>query len=302
MSAWNTGEWARGVVEWTEGDTAYISVVFSWDVDEALARTFWYRAAGFKVRVGGPGVFTAKRAREFDGLAQVGGSIPGVEQRHNPMATHASEGCPVNCHFCIVPKMQGTEFTLLPDFEPRPVLTDNNLSALPADYQQHIVDRYRKAGVPLLDANSGFEPQTFDDAVFARWAPINEGPWRFGSDETGERDEIERVILMLKRKGVPAKKIRPYVMIGHEPFEQCMDRILHATSLGAEPYVQYNIKLNARRKEPWVRHDWTADRLKQVQRWVNGHAWRKCDFKDFVPNARTRDDVRTADWLFGEAA
>jgi hypothetical protein len=56
--------------------------------------------------------------------------------------------------------MEGRTFTLLPDFEPRPVLTDNNLSALPADYQQHVVDRYLAAGVPLLDANSGFEPKT----------------------------------------------------------------------------------------------------------------------------------------------
>jgi hypothetical protein len=30
--------------------------------------------------------------------------------------------------------MEGLTFTLLPDFPVRPVLTDNNLSALPAKY------------------------------------------------------------------------------------------------------------------------------------------------------------------------
>src|SRR3546814_6661850 len=82
--------------------------------------------------------------------------------------------------------MEGKAFTLLPEFTPRPVLTDNNLSALPSDFQQHIVDRYTAAGVPLLDANSGFEPKTFDQNVYERWRPINKGPWRFGLAETGE--------------------------------------------------------------------------------------------------------------------
>jgi hypothetical protein len=302
MTQWSTGQWAEGCVDWTEGDTAFISVVFSWDVDEALTRTFWYRAAGYKVRVGGPGVFTAKRAREFMGLAQVGGSIPGAQTRHNPMATKATTGCSKDCGWCIVPAMEGP-IEELPDFVPRPVLTDNNLSAISPEYQQFIIDRYRAAEVPLLDANSGFEPETFDEDVLDRWWPINRGPWRFGLDETGEIDEVERVIKMLKRRDVPAKKIRPYVMIGHEPFEQCMDRIMRVISLGGEPWVQYVIKLNARRREPWVRHDWTAQRLIDVQRWVNGHAWRKCEFKDFNPTAKTaiRDD-RQVDWLFGAAA
>jgi hypothetical protein len=300
---WTTGEWAEGVVEWTEGDTAFISIVFSWHVDEALARTFWYRAAGYKVRVGGPGVFTAKRAAEFAGLARVGGSIPGVQTRHNPMATKASTGCSKDCFFCIVPAMEGP-IELLPDFEPRPVLTDNNLSALPADYQQYIIARYREAGVPLLDANSGFEPETFDEEVYDRWEPINQGPWRFGLDETGETDEVDRVIRMLRRRGVSAKRIRPYVMIGHEPFDECMARLAKVFELGAEPYCQYIIKLNARRKEPWVQHDWTRQRLLDVQRWVNGYAWRKMPFAEYRANARTPDepDERQRDFLFPVAA
>lgn len=299
-AAWSTGEWAQGIVDWVDGDTAYISVVFSWDVDEALARTFWYRAAGYKVRVGGPGVFTAKRSREFDGLAQVGGSIPGVQARHNPMATKATTGCSKTCFFCIVPAMEGP-IVPLPDFIPRPVLTDNNLSAIDADYQRYIVERFQAFGVPLLDANSGFEPETFDEEVLDRWWPINEGPWRFGLDETGEIDEVERVIKMLKKRGVPAKKVRPYVMIGHEPFAECMDRIQRVISLGGEPWVQYIIKLNARTKEPWVQHDWTAPRLKAVQRWVNGHAWRSVPFDQFNPSQKGRPDNDTAD-LFGDVA
>lgn len=50
--------------------------------------------------------------------------------------------------------MEGRDFELIDDFEPRPILCDNNLSALPADFQDHIVARYQSAGVPLLDAKA----------------------------------------------------------------------------------------------------------------------------------------------------
>jgi hypothetical protein len=172
----------KGVAHWREGDTAFISVAFTWRLPEARKIAEYYRAIGCTtVRAGGPGTFTQKKyVAEF---AEIGGSIPDAIARHNPMATRASYGCPVGCWFCIVPKMDGKTFTFLPDFPVRPVLCDDNLSALPADYQQHIVDRYIAAGVPLLDANSGFEPATFDEEVFARWKPVLKGPWRFGYDE-----------------------------------------------------------------------------------------------------------------------
>lgn len=276
---YSTGKWAGGLAEWVEGDTAFLSVAFTWKLDEAYSRACWYRAAGYKVRAGGPGIFTRKHY--LAEVAEIGGSIPDALARHNPMATKASEGCPVNCFFCIVPAMEGRTFTLLPDFEPRPVLTDNNLSALPADYQQHIVDRYLAAGVPLLDANSGFEPKTFDSDVFERWKSINRGPWRFGADESGEMNDVYRVIGMLKQRGVGGRRIQVYTMIGHEPFEVCMSRIRRVIEWGGEPYVQPIMKLNALHKEPWVRHDWTAHKLKQVQRWANRHLWRSVPFEEY---------------------
>ncbi|HEY3694080.1 hypothetical protein [Phenylobacterium sp.] len=284
--AYDLGAWSDGLAEWVDGDTAFLSVAFTWKLDEAYARALWHRAAGRKVRVGGPGVFTRKHY--LADVAEIGGSIPDALVRHNPMATKASEGCPVGCFFCIVPAMEGREFTLLPEFVPRPVLTDNNLSALPAEYQQFIVDRYVGAGVPLLDANSGFEPKTFDEEVFERWRPINRGPWRFGSDEALERADVERVLGMLRQRGVGARRIQVYTMIGHEPFDVCMERLRHVIEHGGEPYVQPIMKLNALRKEPWVRHDWTPLKLRQVQRWANRHIWRTSPFEDYRASEKSR--------------
>lgn len=287
MSRFSTGSWVDGLAEWIEGDTAFLSVAFSWKVDEAYSRAAWYRAEGLRVRAGGPGLFTPRAQERLGAIAELGGTAPDALVRHNPMATKASEGCPVGCHFCIVPAMEGRAFTLLPNFTPRPVLTDNNLSALPADYQDFIVERYLVERVPLLDANSGFEPKTFDDEVFQRWRSINRGPWRFGLDETHETEDVRRVIAMLRRQGVGARKIQVYVMIGHEPFAESMDRIRRVIGWGGEPYVQPIMKLNAPVKEPWVRHDWTERRLRQVQRWANGRFWKTVPFDQYDASAKS---------------
>jgi hypothetical protein len=142
--------------------------------------------------------------------------------------------------------MEGRDFTLLPDFPVRPILCDNNLSALPAEYQDHIIARYQAAGVPLLDANSGFEPRTFDDEVYARWRVINRGPWRFAfDDQPGARRRRARDDML---RDEPPKRKRVYVLIGNEPFDACMGRIREVIEWGGEPHVQPYIKLNALEK------------------------------------------------------
>lgn len=118
-------EWIKGIAHWREGAVALISVAFTWRLPEARRLGEYYRAIGCtKVRVGGPGTFTMRKyLAEAMPDAEIGGSIPDTMVRHNPMATRASYGCPVGCHFCIVPKMDGKAFTLLPDFPVRPKIT-----------------------------------------------------------------------------------------------------------------------------------------------------------------------------------
>jgi hypothetical protein len=178
--------------------------------------------------------------------------------------------------------MEGRSFTFLPDFPIRPILCDNNISALPADYQQLIIDRYVSAGVPLLDANSGFEPATFTQDVYKRWRSLingGRGPWRFAYDETRERSEVIRVMRMLE--GEPQKRKRVYVLIGNEPFAECLARIQEVIDYGCEPHVQPYMKLTALEKRPHVRFDWTERTLKDVARWANGFVWRKAAFADY---------------------
>lgn len=284
-------KWIGGLAEWREGDTVFISVAFTWKLEEAYYRARFAKLQGLNVRAGGPALFLTKMKHRLADVAELGGEIPDAVRHHNPNATIASRGCPVGCWFCIVPAMEGKNFTLLPDFPIRPVLCDNNLSALPSDYQDHIIARYRDAGVKMTDANSGFEPITFTQDVYDRWKPlVNEGrgPWRFAYDETRERKDVLRVMQMLKNE--PSKRKRVYVLIGNEPFDECMQRIQEVIDNGCEPHVQPFMKLNALERKPHDRHDWTVQRLKDVARWANGWVWKKAPFSEYSRSRRARPE------------
>ncbi len=262
--------WSGGLAEWVEGDTAYLSVAFSWRLPDAFQRAAWYRAQGYTVRAGGPGTFA--NPRYLESVAELGGDVDALVH-HNPLATIASRGCPVGCYFCIVPKVEGLNFTFIPDFEPRPILCDNNLSALPIEYQQHIINKYQRSGVELRDANSGFEPITFDDGTFNRWREILRGPWRFAFDTTSEEPQVKRMMQILKDESAKRKQV--YVLIGNEPIAACYERAQKVIEWGGEPYIQPLLPLNALDRDHLkVAYDWTWTQLKDFQRYYNRHLWR----------------------------
>jgi hypothetical protein len=143
--------------------------------------------------------------------------------------------------------------------------------------------------VPLLDANSGFEPRTFDDEVYRRWQAINKGPWRFAYDDMPEREQVYKVMQMLN--GEPSKRKRVYVLIGNEPYAECMGRIREVIEWGGEPHVQPFIKLNALAREPHVKYDWTTQKLKDVARWANGFLWKQMPFSEYNRQMKKRTEA-----------
>jgi hypothetical protein len=287
--------WSNGYAEWVEDDTAYLSVAFSWRLPDAYQRAAWYKAQGYKVRAGGPGTYARKNY--LSDVAEVGGDVDALPH-HNPQATVASRGCPVGCYFCLVPKFEGREFTLLPDFTPRPVLMDNNLSALPVEYQDYIISRYQSYGVSLLDAQSGFEPRTFDEDTYRRWKVLNRGPWRFAYDETSEGADVQRMARILRDE--PSSNKRVYVLIGNEPFEACYRRIMQVIEWGCEPHAQPMIALNALEKKPMVRFDWTEQQLRNMARWANKWIWRTVAFAEY-DSSKKRQTERHYQLALGES-
>src|SRR5260370_1346348 len=206
-----------------DADLVCLSVIFSWHAP--LARQIALRMRDqTEVWAGGPGLFALSHWwRQETGLAVVKGLDGRFErQRGRYKMTFASRGCPVNCSFCIVPRLEGVTFSYDPDFVPAPVLCDNNLSAFPITYHQHILNLYQAFGQPLLDANSGFEPRSFDQDTYERWKPIVRGPWRFALDEMRELADVQRTMTILQEVS-PSRK-RVYCLAGNEPIAACYER------------------------------------------------------------------------------
>lgn len=253
-------------------DLLCLSAIFSWDVPRGVQAALRHDG---DVWAGGPGfAHMAKWWRDRTGNEPTLGLDPRFErQRGNYRMCFAARGCPVGCHFCGVTSWEGKEYSLDWDFEPTPILCDNNLTDEPVEFQEHIIQRYQERGVRLLDANSGFEPKNFTEETYRRWKPILRGPWRFGYDYLPERGAVKRMMAILKEES--AKRKRVYVMIGNEPFDFCLQRATEVIEWGGEPYCQpYLLKTATDRHEFVIRHDWTADKLTHFTRYFNRFLWK----------------------------
>jgi pyruvate-formate lyase-activating enzyme len=267
-------------------DLVCLSVIFSWHAP--VAREIALRVKGQSdVWCGGPGMFkVAKWWKDETGLPCAHGIDKRFDKQRGPYrATFASRGCPVGCSFCIVPGLEGRKFTLDWDFTPAPLLYDNNLSALPVEFQEHVIRRYVETGTPLSDANSGFEPRAFDEDTFNRWRPVLRGAWRFALDDCEELTEVEAMMRILK--DVPAGRKRVYVLIGNEPIEQCYMRALKVIEWGGEPFCQPVLPLDwmkdPRKDELPAQQDWSSGLLRDFARYYNRWLWRSMPLLEYAP-------------------
>jgi hypothetical protein len=267
-----------------DAELVCLSVIFSWHAPIAKEIALRMKLTA-DVWCGGPGMFAlANWWRKETGLVMTKGVDPRFESQPGKyLMTFASRGCPVNCSFCIVPKMEGLKQTLYWDFQPAPVLCDNNISALPFDFQRHIIKRYQETGITLRDANSGFEPHSFSEEMFQLWKPVIKGAWRFAYDHTNEGQEVYRMMTILK--SVPASRKRVYCLVGNEPFEACLERGKKIIEWGGEPHCQFVLPLN------WLGNDadlkpkygWTIQQGRDFCRYFNRWLWRSVPLEDYKP-------------------
>ncbi|MGD8188546.1 hypothetical protein ACQCN2_00965 [Brevibacillus ginsengisoli] len=276
-------------------DLVCLSVIFTWHAP--IAKEIALRVkANSEVWCGGPGIFSLSNWwKNETGLDSFKGLDPRLDkQRGKYRMTFASRGCPVGCYFCIVPQLEGLKFTLDWDFTPAPILCDNNLSALPVDFQEHIIKRYQETGTKLADANSGFEPRFFNEETYLRWKEILRGPWRFAFDEVKEEQAVFDMMQILN--GVASSKKRVYVLIGNEPMEACYERLLKVVEWGGEPYCQPVLQLNYLGGPIKTHHDWTEQRLRDFARYANRFLWKYMSLSEYNNRKNEPPPFREFEW------
>lgn len=268
-------------------DLVCVSAIFSWDVPKGVDLAA--RKHDYEVWAGGPAFLQmADYWKRETGLTATKGLDQRFErQRGKYRMTFAARGCPVGCFFCGVPELEGKAYTMDWEFQPSPILCDNNITDEPVDFQEHIIKRYQETETKLLDANSGFEPKNFTEETYQRWKGLLRGPWRFGYDYLPERGNAIKMLKILKDE--PANKKRVYVMIGNESVADCKQRCDEVIELGGEPYCQpYLLKTATDRHEFVIRHDWTAERLTAFTRYFNRFLWRNLKLWDYRPSVGRR--------------
>lgn len=199
-------------------------------------------------------------------------------------------GCVNKCGFCFVPRKEGamrqvaTIDDLLNPKSNRITFLDNNFLAAPNALE--IMAEIAERGLEV-DWCQGLDIRRVTPEVAAALARIrfctSSQRLHFAFDSMQEEPDVRRGVALLSEAGIKPYRLIFYVLVGfNTTFEQDMHRFKVLRELGCDPYVMlYN--------------DEGDRRLHHFDRWVNARIYKVCDWDDYQPWARERDQLR-----FGE--
>jgi hypothetical protein len=271
--------WSGGIAEWIEGDTAFISAVFSWNAQKAFMLCNFYKSQGYKVRAGGQSVYmNPDMFSDFD----TSGSVNALEH-HNPMATFTSRGCIRNCSFCLVPKLEG-KLVELSSWEVKPIICDNNLLACSTNHFDRVIDYLLLGKLNGIDFNQGLDARILTEHHAQRFAELPKDTIiRLAWDNTATESLYLSAFEKLKTVGVKPQQIRTYVLIGYKDTpEDALYRLEKVRSLGALPNPMRYQPLDALKKNSYVSELWNKKALADVMRYYsNLKLFRKYSYEQY---------------------
>ena len=263
-------EWSNGIAEWTDGNTAFVSSVFSWNAQNAFMRCVHYRSLGYYVRAGGQSVYQfPKMFSEFDTSGEVD-----ALSRHNKYAVFTSRGCIRNCTFCLVPKMEG-KLIELDDWAAKPIICDNNLLATSWNHFDKVIDKLLKNEITGIDFNQGLDARLLTISHAKRLAELPKDTLiRLAWDHIKNEREFMGAFNSLVSSGIRPHQIRAYVLIGYiDTPEDALYRLEKIRSLGALPNPMRYQPLDAKKKNSYIGQGWTERELMDYMRYYSKLNW-----------------------------
>lgn len=246
--------WRKGIARWDVGDTLYLSVPFTWLMDEAQNIANEWKG---KVRIGGPGVMEPTECEEFEPLLF-----------HNPCATFTTRGCPNVCPFCAVPRLEG-DLVEIKDFRPAPVVCDNNLLAASLRHIRLVVDRVKI--FPFVDFNQGLEAKRFTPEMADLLGQLK-CKVRFALDYWGQEGIVKDAIGLCRHR--TTKNIGIYCLIGYKDDpESARERLELVRSWGIRPNPMRYQPLDTKKKNSYLASSWTEREMRKMVEYYSRLRW-----------------------------
>ena len=272
------------MIDWIDGDTAFISVVFSWQLQQAYQRAVWLKSQGYNVRAGGPAVIIQQDY--LSSVAEIGSKADAL-LHHNPEATFTSRGCIRNCSFCLVPKIEGG-IRELPDIEwqPKRIICDNNLLATSEKHFNHVIDRINH--IEGVDFNQGLDARLLTNNHAHRLSELKKATIRLAWDNIKTETLFMSAFEKLINAGISASRIYVYVLIGYKDTPgDALYRLEKIKSFGALPNPMRFQPLLAKKCNEYVDVNWTEKELRDYMRYWSRQKWlRPVPFSDYKQEMR----------------
>lgn len=273
-------EWSKNIFEWNAGDTLFLSIVFSWQLPQALKRIQQPKFGETKFVVGGPAV--KLHPDYLTSYATYGYDIPGMLQKHNPDATKTSIGCVRNCSFCAVPKTEG-KLKELSDWPVLPIVCDNNLLACSQKHFDGVIDKLK--ALDWCDFNQGLDARLLTQYHADKLAELKNPQVRLAWDNIKDERHLLAAITKLRKAGIPRRKMSCYVLIGfNDTPEDALYRLESLTyALGINPNPMRYQSLDSKKRNEYVGEHWTNKELVRYMRyWSNLKNTGGVPFAEFI--------------------
>jgi hypothetical protein len=271
-------EWPKKTITWVERDKAFVSVPFTWNLPRAYSTCVWLKQEGYEVNAGGPAV--SLMPEYLKDVAHIGKEINALPH-HNTMATFTSRGCIRSCSFCAVPKIEG-ELRELKEWEPKPIVCDNNLLACSQRHFDSVIDRLKP--IQGVDFNQGLDARLLTDHHVDRLKELSLALVRFSWDNIASESIVIDSIKRMIAAGFPKGRIRVYVLFGfNDSPDDALYRFETLKKLGLpKNNPQRYQPLDALTKNEYVAPNWTHRELQRFMRYWSEQRWlSKVPFNEF---------------------
>ncbi len=279
--------WSGGLIDWVEDGVANVSVVFSWQLQQAYQRAIWYRTQGYPVKIGGPAAILHPEL--YDEIAELGGSVD-APSRHNPKATFTTRGCIRRCKFCAVHRIE-PKYLELRDWPIRPVICDNNFLACSKKHFDSVIDKLKL--LKEVDFNQGLDARLMTEYHVSRLAELDMKCVRIAWDHSKTEPSFRKAWSLLMDAEFKPGMVRVYVLIGYKDTpEDALYRLETVKQLGGLTNPMRFQPLDVAKKNNYVAPGWTNDQLVRYMRyWSNLRITSPIPFSEFANKGEYRSPI-----------